>query len=124
MTLMGSNDVGADCDEDWATAELNDEQNGSTGARITLFMASFTLLHCDHLMEHRRPHRPYRQHKLTPGARFHAGEGPALNERFLWIDHHSAAAAAADDYDEDWAAAELNDTQDGRTGAKITRPLN
>eukprot|EP01046_Picozoa_sp_COSAG06_P067493 COSAG06_NODE_17523_length_936_cov_4.362007_1_plen_78_part_00 len=77
-------------------------------------------------MEHRRPHRPYRPHKLTPGARFHAGEGPALNVRSLWINHHSAAAAAAaaHDCDEDRAAAELNDRQDGRAGAKITRPLN
>eukprot|EP01046_Picozoa_sp_COSAG06_P065853 COSAG06_NODE_16357_length_1005_cov_8.816777_2_plen_140_part_00 len=38
MTLMGSGDAGADYDEDWATAELNDMQNGRTGARITPFM--------------------------------------------------------------------------------------
>ena len=56
-------------------------------------------------------------------ARYHAGEGLAANESFLWIDHHTAAATTtAHGCDKGWATAELNDRQDGRTGAKITRP--
>jgi hypothetical protein len=34
----------------------------------------------------------------------------------------TAAATTAHGCDKDWATAELNDRQDGRTGAKITRP--
>eukprot|EP01046_Picozoa_sp_COSAG06_P071341 COSAG06_NODE_20361_length_801_cov_1.932761_2_plen_155_part_01 len=68
----------------------------------------------------------------TSKAQFRAGEGLASDESFLWIDHHLAAAAAttaatttattAHGCDKGWATAELNDRQDGRTGAKITRP--
>jgi hypothetical protein len=40
------------------------------------------------------------------------------------VDHHTATTTTTTTTaaTEDWAAAELNDRQNGRTGAKITRP--
>ena len=78
-----------DCDENQPIADLIDTHHGRTGAKIVASTSSWRsrLLYDHHLPSIGTVTAHTQQHNMTPDARFRGGEGLALNDHFLWIDH-------------------------------------